>query len=321
MSDRTHDSEPIQSLQTSKGRVLYVAPLEGLSGNPGREFDLLDLWNLLWRDRWLVGLVTIGLTLCAVIYALLAREWYRAEVLLAPASQSSALATASPLNALANLAGIGVADGMIAEPIAVLKSRDLAREFIEDEGLMTVLLADAWDKDAQRWKKESPEDQPDIRDAVKYFDEKVRRVEDDTLTGLVTLKIEWTDPQMAAYWANALVDRLNSRMRARAISEATANIEYLQAQLDATSVVTLRQSLAQLLEVEQQRLMLARGNEEFSFRIIDSAEVPKRKSKPRRVLIVALALLSGLVFSAAVVLTRAFARSRRMASALPDGEC
>src|SRR5690606_2767647 len=110
---------------------------------------------------------------------------------------------------------------------------------------------------------------------IRYFDDNVRSISEDDETGLVTLTVEWIDPEIAAEWANILVERLNERMRRRALLEAESNVGYLQEELAKTGVVTLQQSISRLLESELQKLMLARGNEEFAFRVIDRAQVPK----------------------------------------------
>jgi hypothetical protein len=52
---------------------------------------------------------------------------------------------------------------------------------------------------------------------------------------MVTLAIEWTQPEVAAEWANALVQRLNRRLRERALREAETNVAYLQAEMARTN--------------------------------------------------------------------------------------
>jgi LPS O-antigen subunit length determinant protein (WzzB/FepE family) len=148
---------------------------------------------------------------------------------------------------------------------------------------------------------------------VKYFDENIRSVREDALTGLITLVIEWEDPEVASEWANLLVERLNDRMRQRALIDAESSVAYLESELNRTSLVTLQQSIGRLLESEVQKLMLARGNEEFAFRVIDPAEPPKRRVWPKRTLIVLLSTFVGGVFAITVVLLRnAFLRGKRV---------
>ena len=52
-----------------------------------------------------------------------------------------------------------------------------------------------------------------------------------------------------------------------------------------------------------QKLLLARGNEEYAFKVIDKAVQPKKRAKPQRVGIVALTTVAGAVLSMILVLT------------------
>jgi uncharacterized protein involved in exopolysaccharide biosynthesis len=295
-------------------RVVYAIPLDpAMVEAAGDEIDIFKLWGILWESKWIICAVTALFAVAGVAYALLATEWYRAEVLLAPAQEKSipgGLGQLGGLAGLAGLAGISIGGGGTAEPIAVLQSREFASKFIEDLDLVTVLLADDWDAEQQRWKDKDPEDWPDIRDAVKYFEEEVRSVSVDKKTGLVTLGIEWTDPVVAAEWANLLVGRLNGRMRQRALVESERNVHYLREEMAATNVVSLQQSIGRLLEAELQKLMLARGNEEFSFRVIDPATPPKKRESPKRALVVLVATILGGLLAVIGVYVRHSMRKR-----------
>src|SRR6202008_4844514 len=169
------------------------------------------------------------------------------------------------------------------------------------------------DPATKTWKEADPDERPDWRDGVKYFGEEVRSVTRDPSVGLVTLGISWTDPQQAADWANRLVKRLNDTMRERAIAESTANVAYLQQELARSSVVAVQQAVGRLLESEMQKLMLARGKEEFALRVIDRAEAPKEPARPQRLLVVALATVAGGRLSLLFVILRHAARKRRAA--------
>lgn len=275
------------------------------------ELDLAELGVALWRGRWVIALVTAVFAAAAVAYALTATPWYRSEVLLSPAEEPMAQGFVGSFGGLAGLAGFGPGNRSRVEPVAVLKSRDFIRDFIIERELLPVLYADLWDPVAERWTTDDPAELPDMRDAVKYFGEHVQRVSEEAATGLVTLQIQWTDPDLAAEWANTIARRLNDQMRQRALEEAERNVAYLQRELAATSVVALTDTIGRLLESEMQKLMLARGNEEFSFRIIDNAEAPKNRARPRRTLIVAVATLLGAGLAAMAVAMHAVFRRRR----------
>ena len=91
---------------------------------------------------------------------------------------------------------------------------------------------------------------------------------------------------------------------ATSLIEANTNVEYLQLQLAESQVATLRQSIGSLLEAEMQRLMLARGNEEFSFRFVDRPEAPKDPERPRALILLVIAVIFGSMLSALFVLAR-----------------
>ena len=261
------------------------------------EIRLADLWNIVWAGKWKIIGITFVFAVASVAYALLATEWYRSEVLLAPAETSDVPALPGQLGGLAALAGVSIGGGDSVEAVATLMSRGFARRFIEDEGLLTVLLADQWDPEAKRWISDNPDDQPDMRDAVRAFHEDILRVDEDRGTGLVTVAIEWTDPDLAAAWASVLVRRLNEELRAKTLEEAETNVAYLQEEMQKTNVVTLQQAIGRLVESELQKLMLARGTQEFAFRTIDPAEPPDRRIRPKRALIAVVGTFLGGVLS------------------------
>jgi LPS O-antigen subunit length determinant protein (WzzB/FepE family) len=259
------------------------------------EIDLADLWQTLWSGRWFIVTTTAIFTATGVAYALLATEWYKAEVVLAPANQQSlaggGIAGLGALGGLAALAGVSVPAASEQHPVAVLKSQDFARGFIEELQLMPVLLKDV-----------TATEPLDLRDAVEEFDTRVRGVTEDARAGLVTLSVRWKDADTAALWANAFARRLNDQLRQQAAEEAERNVAYLKKEMAATSVVSLQQSMGSLLEAEMQKLLLARGNEEFAFKVIDRAVAPKKRDSPKRALIVVVAFLTG-TFTSILLLT------------------
>ena len=295
----------------SADRVVYVIPDDMGRQSNDDAIDLARLWNIVWQNKWLITGVTAVFAVASIAYALTLTHWYRSEVLLAPADeQTMNTGIAGQLGSLVGLAGISIGGGGSIEALAILRSRDFTRAFIEEQELLAVLFADKWDAESQSWLDEDSAEWPDYGDGVRYFDDNLRRISEDRETGLVTVAVEWTDPELAARWVELLVQRLNDYMRSRALKEAQANVDYLQAELAVTTVVALQQAVGRLLEREHQKLMLARGNEEFAFRVIDSAEVPETPSRPNRRLMVIVATIFGGIISVFFVLARNFVRDR-----------
>ncbi len=263
------------------------------------------MWLILWRSRWTIIIVTGLFIALSVPYALAQTEWYRAEALLAPAEERSGSSLSRQFGGLATLAGVNVGGGdNSVEALAILQSRDFTAKFIEEEELLKVIFAEAWDDEANNWLSDDPASVPDMRDAVRLFRNDVISVAQDSVSGLVTLRATWTDPKIAAEWVDKLVRRLNEHLRNRALVEANSNVKYLESEMMNSNVVVLQQSIGSLLEQELQKVMLARGNEEFAFRVIDSPQVPKQPVRPNRPLIVIIAMFLGGMLSVLFVYGR-----------------
>lgn len=264
----------------------------------GRESDGVEMLRMLWARRKVIFIAALLCGIAGATYSLLVTPVFRAQVTLLPVLNrpgQGLMGQLGALSGLAGLAGLNLEGSDKTEPLAVLSSRDFSRQFIENSKLVTVILYDKWDAATGKW-KQTGADTPDIRDAVERFDKDIRRVGEDRKSGLVVLTIDWKDPVLAATWANELAQQINEQMRQRAVANADRSIRYLRAELGGTTEVALQQSISRLLESQMQNMMVARGNAEYAFRVVDQARVPKKRVFPKRVLItIGAALIGGLL--------------------------
>jgi len=260
------------------------------------EIDLLEYWWIIWKRKWLIIGVSLLAGVLAAAYSLTLPNIYRAEVLLAPVSDESSKggglsATLGGFGGLASLAGISLGGGgNVEENLAVLQSREFLWSFIKDQKLMPVLFADDWDADKKKWKESEPAKRPNRWDAYRQLSQ-ILNVSTDKKSNLVTVAVEWTDPELAAQWANLLVKRLNDYLRQRAIQGSSSNLTYLNRELARTHVEDIRKALFELISQEQKKSMLANTRVQYAFRVLDAAEAPDKKSKPKRAQIVILSVL------------------------------
>jgi len=285
--------------QTSQQNVLPpVDPrlMAAMYGMPAEdEIDLLEYWRVLWGSRKLILAVTLAAAVLAAGISLLMPNIYRAEVLLAPVSDDAGKggglsAALGGLGGLASLAGMSLpGGGNIEESLAVLKSREFLWRFVKDEKLMPVLFEDDWDEEKKSWKDADPEKQPTLWSAYRKLTKGVLNIDQDKKSNLVTLSIEWKDPELAAKWANSLVERLNAFLRQRAIEESKASLKYLNEALQKTQLEDVRKALFELISQEQKKAMLANTRVQYAFKVLDSAQAPDKKARPKRSLIVILA--------------------------------
>lgn len=255
----------------------------------------MELVLLLWRERLIVISIVTVTSLIGVAYALLATPVYKAEVVMTPAGQRSSAGGLGQLGNLAALAGVNIGSGGgSSTSLAVLKSREFAEDFIREMKLERVLVDDFDDPSKGR----------DVRDAVKRFMLEIRLVSEDKKAGVVSLAILWEDPNVAAKWANEYVQMLNRRLRDEALQESERNIRFLSQQMSATQIVSVQQSLGRILEAEMQKYMLAKGEVEYAYRIVDRAAAPKLRESPKRTLIVIFSAIAGGIFALLLLMFR-----------------
>jgi uncharacterized protein involved in exopolysaccharide biosynthesis len=264
---------------------------------------LVELLRVIWQRRWWIVAITGICSAMGLAYALLATPFYRADVILMPRDNRAGYglsAQLSQLGGLADLAGINVGAVDKQEPLGVLRSKGFARRFIEKNELLDTLVQINGPGGSKALSGD--DGVPDIRRVVDGFVRSVMSVTEDKKSGLIVVSVVWKDPEVAAKWANQLVAQVNDEMRARAIAESESNIRYLTQQLQATNVVSIQQAISRLLEAEMQKSMLAKGTPEYAFRVIDIAEPPVQRQRPKRTLIVLVAFFSGLMLAVFAVI-------------------
>jgi uncharacterized protein involved in exopolysaccharide biosynthesis len=271
------------------------------------EVRLKDLWEAVWRGKWLIGVTALGLALLAVALSFLVTPVYRSWVLVVPTTETMG---SSGLAALASqFAGVGALTGFnvggntqTAEAVATLRSRAFTVNFIREHDLLPILFADLLDEETRSWKTETGAP-PTMWEAFLRFDS-IRSVGEDLQTGLFEVEIKWTDPETAARWANGLIEDVNRILRARAIRESRQNLDFLRTELEKNSQVPIQTTIYGLMEAEMKNAMLANVKREYAFRVIDPATVPEFKYWPNRLLFGLLGFFAGAVIGTFVAVLR-----------------
>ena len=242
---------------------------------------------------------------------------YRAEVLVAPVtSDEDSFGFGSLLSRYGGLASavgidIGQSSDSTTQALALLRSRQFIEQFIVDKSLMPVLFPDRFKGDAP----DPDERPPTLQDGYNRFVRKIMLVKQDKTSNLVTLRIDWHDPVVAASWANELIDRINAATREDAIRESERSLEYLRSEFQKADYVTLRESISSVMEAQVNKRMLAQTRPDYSFRIIDPAKPPDpdKYASPRRVLFAAVGFMLGGLIGICLCLFYSRRREARLA--------
>ena len=279
------------------------------------DIDLIKQIRTIFIEWKKIVIVTIFCSGFAVFYSLKVQEVFKAEILLSPSQEESSIAS-SPLGqfgGLAAMAGISIPSSTNTEKVlAILKTREFLKKFIKNKNLLPLIFYDNWDKSTNSWKiEEAQEENLLIEKGILALQEAIKT---EKKSSLIELSITWTDPEIAANWANDLIQQLNEQLRKKAVADSQKRIGYLKAELAKTTLQDMRAVLYSLLESEKQRAMLANVNDEFALDVIDPAVTPKFREKPNRKLIVAMGGVCGFFLGVMLVLTRLFYKNLKISN-------
>tara|TARA_B100000674_G_C37869468_1_gene928745 strand:+ start:87 stop:1022 length:936 start_codon:yes stop_codon:yes gene_type:complete len=295
------------------------------------EIDLRELFGVLWSGSKKIIAITTIFSIVSVFYALSVPNQYKATALLAPAqSDSSDLSGAlGQLGGLASLAGVNIGRGESSEAqIAqeIMTSWSFIESFIAEKNIaVEVYAAEGWNRESNEliinedlydvmtktWLVENDNTgevgPPSSWKLFKSFSKRLEVSEDKQL-GMVSVSIEYYSPLLAKQWLDIYVEAINAHMQQRQMAKVTSNINYLQAQIEKTSIAEMREVFYSIIEEQTKNKMLAEASPEYAFVTVSQSMVPEKKSQPQRALICILGTLLGGILSVLLVLAMHYSR-------------
>lgn len=289
---------------------------------PAQPNSLLASFGRALKARlWLVALFCAAALLAATIYLRTTDYLYTAELRVAAAPGTASRGPGlGGLSGLAAIAGVGI--DVEATPFRLyledLTSFDAAEALAADEALMRQIFAKEWQDGGWRasaslldsltatllsrkaasipaWQA------PDANRLHAWLQANVS-IEQNVRSPVVVLRVSHPDPA----FAKALLARLHigadARARVRALTRARANIRHLDARMARVSELDHRQAMVATRAAEAQRLMLARNPAPFAANPLGPSAASPGPTAPRTGLILALALVLGAGFGAALAL-------------------
>ena len=296
------------------------------------EIDLRELFSVLWAGKKVIVAITGLFAAAAVVYALSIANEYKASIVIAPAQQEGGGLSGAlgQLGGLASLAGVSLGGGGGSEAAVaqeIMQSWGFVEQFIVNNELeVEVFAAEGWnktsnvltidsdlyDKDSNKWliDEDGQLRAPTSWQLYQAFSKRLS-VSEDKKSGLTSVSIEYFSPIVAKNWVDLYVAAINEHMRQRKLSQVNSNIEYLQAQIEKTSIAEMREVFYQIIEEQVKNKMLAEASPEYAFVTVSPSMVPEEKSKPKRALMCILGTLLGGMLSVLYVLVRHYASNKK----------
>jgi len=211
------------------------------------------------------------------------------------------------------------AEAKIAEEI--IKSWGFIEGFIEKHSLEVPLYAaSGWDRDTnslvfdtdiydqenRKWLLEDANGnyrEPTSWELYNNFSGRLS-VSSDNDVGLIKLSFEHYSPYLAKQWVDLIFVEINSHMQKRKLNKVNSNIEYLQEQIEKTSISQMQTVFYTIIEEQIKSKMLAEAAPEHTFVLVSKSMVAEESSSTKPLVIFLLGGFLGLCFAILVVLLR-----------------
>lgn len=297
------------------------------SKNFDDEVDLLQLFYILLKGKWIIIYAITFVSIIGAIYSLLLPDIFESKAIVVPVNASSGIsATLQNYSGLAGLAGINLPSSEDEGNSAKALEKIQSLSFFENNILPNIFLPDlmalkSWDfetntlvydetifiKNKNAWVRDYSYPQKQIPSAQESFEEYITKyfsVNESSDTGFITISMKHQSPFLAKQWIELVVSEVNDFYRQKDKSESEKAVDYLNQQIKNTGLSEIKQVIAELLREETQKLALIEANDYYVFDYIDPPAVMEEKALPNRFIIIIISIFLGGIFGIFIVIFR-----------------
>ena len=291
------------------------------------EIDLRELFVALWRGKLLITLCVVAAIALAALYLRSAERKYTVSYVFAPVASENSGPNLGGLGGLASLAGVSLPSSSSGDFLTfkfLLKSEEVAALIAQDESLMRSIFKNEWDAERSIFRK-PPDGQytPYIRalkstltgqGARDYVAPNPVRLSnwmkeafsasEDRDTGFLTLSAETSEPKLMLRVMESVTRETDRLLKERYVSSAEKTMGFYQQKLGKARAREHREALAKLIAQEDQKLMLASKGTYFVAEPLTDPSISLHPTSPKSSLVLALSVVLGGFFGAALVLIR-----------------
>lgn len=284
------------------------------------EIDIRDLFKVLWLGKYTIIAITTVFAVASIFYALSIPNQYKATALLAPSkTESSGLPSSfGQLGGLASLAGVNLNSSLSNETQmakAIMVSWNFIEAFIKNNNLAVELVAvESWNQKTNELQinneiydvknKKWLVEKPSSWSLFKSFSSRLSVL--DTNAGFLSISIEHYSPHVAKKWLDLYIAEINKYMQELQVSKVNNNINYLEQQIESTSIAEMKVVFFTIIEEQIKNEMLAKASPDYIFTPVSASMLPEEKSQPARAIICIVLTLVGGILSVLIVLVRQY---------------
>ncbi|MDC0983397.1 Wzz/FepE/Etk N-terminal domain-containing protein [Amylibacter sp.] len=291
------------------------------------EIDLRDLFFTLWGGKIYIVLISIIFVSFASFYLQSAERKYSVEYNLKPVGETENNPSFSGLGGFASLAGIQLPtssnnDFNIFKEL--ITAPEVSEIVFENKKIIKDIFRSEWDETLNDYSRPPKSKiQIIISDAkklltgnieVNYMPPNPRRLSDyiyknikigqDKETGFLKFTSETSKPELILSLIIEATKASDKIMRQRYIDFSTEPLVFYKEKLRTARSREHREALAELISKEEQKLMFASRGKHFIAEPYINPTISLYPTAPKPKLILALSIILGLFFGAALVLIR-----------------
>lgn len=179
----------------------------------------------------------------------------------------------------------------------VIFSRDFFKKLITDEDVLINLSLDGEDLS-----------QSEFENNYKHYKD-LLEVKINTKSNSISLNTSHTSPSYAFKLNERIISEADLYFRNKSLESAKLSLEYLTDEYANSNYSNIKEAINNLTEVNLQKLLQAKVSPLFLLEVIDTPNLPLKKSEPTRTRIVILFALFGIFLGVIYPLTLNFFKS------------
>lgn len=282
------------------------------------EINLFDIIKLLWEKKLQIITIVSIFSVATIFYSLSIPNEYRSQAKLSFTQDTSEGLSSGSLGGLASMAGLNLSGENKASEatiaIEIMTSWSFIEDFITTNNLAVDLFAaSGWDEeknkvliDLEKFDSENKKWVQEKPSSFLMYEKFLRRlsISPDYKNGMVSVSYDHFSPYFATELLDKYIDSINQHMRDRKLLKTDKNLEYLNAQLNETSNLEMRNIFFALIQEQVKERMLALATPDYALNFVYRPMVPELKFKPERSVMVILGAFLGFLTSAIFIISR-----------------
>jgi len=291
------------------------------------EIDLGNLFFLLWRGKFFIIFVSLISVFLASYYLQSAERKYTVEYKLKPVSETDSGPSLSGLSGIASIAGIQLPtkqSGDFNIFRELITSTEVSEIIFDNKKIIKDIFRGEWNETLNKYSKPLKSKSRTLlskykklltgNKEVKYMPPNPQRlaifiaknigISEDQKTGYLSFTSETSEPKLILSLIIEATKTSDNIMRQRYIDFSTEPLDFYKEKLRTARSREHREALAELIGQEEQKLMFASRGKYFIAEPYINATISLYPTAPKPKLILALSMVLGLFFGAALILIR-----------------